>query len=230
MNRYTGVLRGSLPLGLAVALLVGLLPGVAVGQATGPLAVYEDYAGGRLIVEDFGANTVRDYPFAGFSSAVWSPDGQRLLAVERNRRALVIEVFTGQITEIATDFAPCCEDSDATITYGWASPTEVLLPTGRNGGVIGVSIDGTQRRTVADFGPDVTVTGVTVSPDGSQFATYVCRSGGCTAGMYSSTTGALELSLPVDAVWLDWHPDGTQIAYGGFGDDQITVVDLPACC
>ncbi len=104
-----------------VSFVMGLVAVVVVAPAsmataqspfTGPLVAYEDYGGGRIIVEDLGAETVRDYPFATYSDVVWSPDGQRLVGVDTGNRALVVEVANGTITEIARDFAPCCEQTD----------------------------------------------------------------------------------------------------------------------
>ncbi|CAN5167229.1 hypothetical protein BH23ACT9_BH23ACT9_34990 [soil metagenome] len=213
-----------------VALAAPLVAGPSVqaqeGPFTGPLVAYEDYAGGRVIVQDLGAGTIRDYPFAGGSDPVWSPDGQRLAMVERNTRAIVVEVANGEITEIARDFAPCCENSDEFVGLDWFSPTEVALPTGRGGTIDAVAIDGSGRRIVADFGPGSTVTGLRTSPDGSRFLALPCdESFRCEGGVYDSSTGELLVPLPEDAFYVTWRPDSAEVAYSNF-DGLIRAIDV----
>lgn len=209
---------------LAFALLVLVPTSKAAAQTlTGPLLAYMPASGDRVIVDDLGAGTSREYPATG--QIAWSPQGDRVAVGDhRSGLVVVVEIGTGVITQVADDYLR--GDDGGTGGLDWTPDgAAVAYPNGFGGDVVAVAADGSGARRLLSADVDELVYSVDLSPDGQRMVVESCDDEGfCGARLFSATTGQF-LSPLGEITGYDWSPDGQELAFS-FSGAQLSILEV----
>lgn len=185
--------------------------GVAEDQERTQLFVVGSNGTQRRQLTDFAEDSV--------SEPAWSPDGRHLVFARANDDGLaglsVIRV-EGTALRTLTDGA-AARDSQPSWSPLGGQIAFVRLNDGGGQQVMVVDVDGSGLRTVT--APEVFASVVEWSPDG-QLLAYGDVSGPMPVVVAVAPDGSGRRQLPGTGVRPSWSPDGAEVAYSGFFDDE----------
>lgn len=145
------------------------------------------------------------------ASLAWSPTGQQLAVGTIDKKIHLIDAVSGQVLN----------------TFDLRAGSLAWSPDGSKlavGGLEVLIVDPATGQTLMTFDdPDTGILDVDWNPDSIRLAT---TAGFNTVRVWDTITGSqldvFTAETPIGAI--DWRPDGTKLAYGGRGDQLVTIV------
>jgi WD40 repeat protein len=149
------------------------------------------------------------------AAIAWNPNGRQLAVASASGEVHIIDALTGEMT---TTFDITNEREITSLAWS---------PDGHNlavGGVRALIIDAVTGELIRDLQVPTYAYLVDWASDSRRLATIDNK----TVHIWDTETGSELETFNASAILhaIDWSPDGTQLAYGGRGSDQITIVDV----